>query len=184
MLDALKDWFLDWFYGLLYQLQAGVCNLIDFIKKIFFKLCGLDTVTIDGESNDLVSSLISSDTIHSISHHFFDWRDFACYFRHDCIDPCELYAERKEGQERYTVKSGAKFSHHAAGTVFIVGGDVACEYNYGFDQHGDATTYCRRTNASSWRTNADNDGKYGHTRTHRRAGNHRKNVFNGRGWII
>ena len=42
MLDALKDWFLDWFYGLLYQLQAGVCNLIDFIKKIFFKLCGLD----------------------------------------------------------------------------------------------------------------------------------------------
>ncbi len=66
MLDALKDWFLDWFYGLLYQLQAGVCNLIDFIKKIFFKLCGLDTVTIDGESNDLVSSLISSDTIHRI----------------------------------------------------------------------------------------------------------------------
>lgn len=62
MLDGLKEWF----YGLLYTLQAGLCFLIDFIKRIFFKLCGLDTVTIDGEQKDLVTSLVQSNTIHRV----------------------------------------------------------------------------------------------------------------------
>lgn len=62
MLDGLKDWF----FGLLYQLQAGICFLIDFIKRIFFKLCGLDTVTINGEQKDLVTGLVQSDTIHRV----------------------------------------------------------------------------------------------------------------------
>lgn len=62
MLDGLKEWF----YGLLYTLQAGLCFLIDFIKRIFFKLCGLDTVTIDGEPKDLVTSLVQSNTIHRV----------------------------------------------------------------------------------------------------------------------
>ncbi len=62
MLDGLKEWF----YGLLYTLQSGVCFLIDFIKRIFFKLCGLDTVTIDGEQKDLVTSLVQSNTIHRV----------------------------------------------------------------------------------------------------------------------
>ena len=54
ILDAL----MEWFYGLLYRAQAGLCSLIDFIKRIFFKLCGLDTVLIDGKESDLVSSQI------------------------------------------------------------------------------------------------------------------------------
>ena len=62
MFDSLKDWF----YGLLYQFQAALCSLIDFIKRIFFKLCGLDTVLIDGEQSDLVSSLIQSNTVHKV----------------------------------------------------------------------------------------------------------------------
>lgn len=62
MLDGLKDWF----FGLLYKLQAGICFLIDFIKRIFFKLCGLDTVTVDGEKKDLVTSLVQSDTIYRV----------------------------------------------------------------------------------------------------------------------
>ena len=62
ILDALKEWI----YGLFYQLQAGIFSLIDFIKKVFFKLCGLDTVLIDGENNDLVSSLVLSDTIYRV----------------------------------------------------------------------------------------------------------------------
>ncbi len=62
MLDGLKEWF----YGLLYTLQSGVCFLIDFIKRIFFKLCGLDTVTINGEQKDLVTSLVQSDTIRRV----------------------------------------------------------------------------------------------------------------------
>ena len=40
--------------------------MIDFIKRIFFKLCGLDTVLIDGKESDLVSSLIQSNTIHRV----------------------------------------------------------------------------------------------------------------------
>lgn len=62
ILNALKEWI----YGLFYQLQAGIFSLIDFIKKVFFKLCGLDTVLIDGENNDLVSSLVLSDTIYRV----------------------------------------------------------------------------------------------------------------------
>lgn len=62
ILDAL----IDWFYGLLYRAQAAICSLIDFIKRIFFKLCGLDTVLIDGKESDLVSSLIQSNTIHRV----------------------------------------------------------------------------------------------------------------------
>lgn len=62
MFDSLKDWF----YGMLYQLQAALCSLIDFIKRIFFKLCGLDTVLIDGEKSDLVSSLVQSNTVHKV----------------------------------------------------------------------------------------------------------------------
>lgn len=62
ILDAL----IDWFYGLLYRVQAAICSLIDFIKRIFYKLCGLDTVLIDGKESDLVSSLIRSNTIHRV----------------------------------------------------------------------------------------------------------------------
>lgn len=62
MLDGLKEWI----YGLFYTLQAGICYLIDFIKRIFFKLCGLDTVTINGEQKDLVTSLVQSNTIHRV----------------------------------------------------------------------------------------------------------------------
>ena len=62
MLDAL----IDWFFGLLYKAQAGICYLIDFIKRIFYKLCGLDTVVANGKDVDLVSYLVQSNTIHRV----------------------------------------------------------------------------------------------------------------------
>lgn len=62
ILDELKDWF----YELMYKLQSGICYLIDFIKEVFFKLCGLDTVKVNGEDKDLVSSLVQSNTIHRV----------------------------------------------------------------------------------------------------------------------
>ena len=62
-MDWFVDWFLGWFYELLYGLQAGLCSLLDVIQRIFFKLCGLGTVGIDGESQELVSSLSGLDTI-------------------------------------------------------------------------------------------------------------------------
>lgn len=66
MVEAMMNAIKDWFYGLLYQMQAGLCSLIDFIKRVFFKLCGLDTVIIDGKPQDLVSSLVQSSTIHRV----------------------------------------------------------------------------------------------------------------------
>lgn len=62
MLAELKDWFFE----LIYKLQAGICFLIDFIKSVFFKLCGLDTVTVNGEDKDLVSTLVQSNTIKRV----------------------------------------------------------------------------------------------------------------------
>lgn len=62
----ILDSLIDWFYGMLYRSQAALCLLIDFIKRIFYKLCGLDTVLIDGKESDLVSSLIQSSTIHRV----------------------------------------------------------------------------------------------------------------------
>lgn len=62
ILDELKDWFFE----LIYKLQSGICYLIDFIKEVFFKLCGLDTVKVNGEEKDLVSSLVQSNTIHRV----------------------------------------------------------------------------------------------------------------------
>lgn len=66
ILDAFIDWITDWFFGLLYKAQAGICYLIDFIKRIFYKLCGLDTVVANGEDVDLVSYLVQSNTIHRV----------------------------------------------------------------------------------------------------------------------
>ena len=62
MFEAIKEWF----YELLYGLQSGICHLIDFIKQIFFKLCGLDTVKLNGEDVDIVSSLVQSNTIRRV----------------------------------------------------------------------------------------------------------------------
>lgn len=62
VLQALQDWF----FSLLYKLQAGLCYLIDFIKDVFYKLCGLDTVQYGGNDVDLVSNLILSDTIKRV----------------------------------------------------------------------------------------------------------------------
>jgi len=62
ILDELKDWFFE----LIYKLQSGICYLIDFIKEVFFKLCGLDTVKVNGQDTDLVASLVQSNTIHRV----------------------------------------------------------------------------------------------------------------------
>ena len=63
LLDDLMRALADFFFSLLYRLFAGICLIIDFIKTIFYKLCGIETVTIDGEESDLLSSLMSSENI-------------------------------------------------------------------------------------------------------------------------
>lgn len=59
ILEALQDWF----FSLLYKMQSSLCVLIDFVKEVFYKLCGLDTVVADGENVDLVTHPVLSDTI-------------------------------------------------------------------------------------------------------------------------
>ena len=59
LIDALKDMF----FTFLYQTFALICNLIDFLKDIFYMLCGIDPVAINGENRDLLSSLVQSDMV-------------------------------------------------------------------------------------------------------------------------
>ncbi len=63
LLDDLMRALADFFFSLLYRLFAGICIIIDFIKTIFYKLCGIETVTIGGEETDLLTSLMSSENI-------------------------------------------------------------------------------------------------------------------------
>lgn len=57
------DWLFGWVYDLLYTLQKSICYLLDFIKEIFNKLAGIDTVTINGNQEDLLSHFLLSDSV-------------------------------------------------------------------------------------------------------------------------
>lgn len=66
ILGELIDALIDLFYRILYKLFSSICVLIDFIKTIFYKLCGIETVEIEGEQTDLLSNLLASDTIKRV----------------------------------------------------------------------------------------------------------------------
>lgn len=66
LLEDLVNAIIDLFYRLLYRIFSGVCILIDFIKDIFYKLSGVDKVSINGEDSDLLTSLINSDSIKRV----------------------------------------------------------------------------------------------------------------------
>lgn len=57
------DWLFSWFFDLMYILQKSICSVIDFIVNIFFKLSGLETVTIDGKETDLLSHFALSSGV-------------------------------------------------------------------------------------------------------------------------
>lgn len=59
------DWFLGWFYELLYILQKSICYIIDFIREIFLKLVGIDTVKIDGAEHDLLTYFITTEGVRN-----------------------------------------------------------------------------------------------------------------------
>lgn len=66
ILGDLIDALVDLFYRILYKLFSCICVLIDFIKEIFYKLCGIETVNIEGENTDLLSSLMRSEVIRKV----------------------------------------------------------------------------------------------------------------------
>lgn len=59
LIEGLKDMF----FTFLYLCFKCICQLIDFIKDIFYLLCGIDPIETEGGSSDLLSSLIQSDSI-------------------------------------------------------------------------------------------------------------------------
>ena len=66
ILDDLIDALVNLIYKIIYKLFSSICYLIDFIKTIFFKLCGIETVKIQGEDTDLLSNLLVSDNVKKV----------------------------------------------------------------------------------------------------------------------
>jgi hypothetical protein len=44
-------------------MMASICQVIDFLVDIFYKLSGLDTVKVDGKESDLLSHFLQSDNV-------------------------------------------------------------------------------------------------------------------------
>ncbi len=61
----MGDWLFGWVYDLLYILQKSICYILDFIKEIFCKLAGIETVAIDGKQEDLLSHFLLSDGVRN-----------------------------------------------------------------------------------------------------------------------
>ena len=63
MFDGLVDVLFGWIFDLLYLLMASIGKVIDFLVDVFYKLAGLDTVSVGGEDTDLLSHFLSSSTV-------------------------------------------------------------------------------------------------------------------------
>ena len=63
LLNELLDGLKDFFFTFLYRMFALICNLIDFLKDIFYMMCGIDPVTINGEKSNLLSRLTTSEMV-------------------------------------------------------------------------------------------------------------------------
>lgn len=63
LLNDLIDGLKDMFFTFLYTCFRCICELIDFIKEIFYMLCGIESVEIDGSKGDMLTSLLRSDSV-------------------------------------------------------------------------------------------------------------------------
>lgn len=64
-MDVIGDWLFSWVYDLLYILQKSICYLLDFIRDVFCKLAGIETVAVGGKQTDLLSHFILSPQIRN-----------------------------------------------------------------------------------------------------------------------
>ncbi|MDR2634893.1 MAG: hypothetical protein LBC13_02815 [Clostridiales bacterium] len=65
MFDGLVDLLFGWVFDLIYLFQSGICVVVDFIVITFYKLSGLENVTIDGNKTDLLSHFIETPAIRT-----------------------------------------------------------------------------------------------------------------------
>ena len=63
--EWLTDVFFGWIYDVFYTLQKSICYLLDFIRDIFCKLAGIETVKIDGSEEEILSHFILSPEIRN-----------------------------------------------------------------------------------------------------------------------
>lgn len=63
LLNDLIEGLKDMFFTFLYTCFRCICELIDFIKEIFYMLCGIESVEIDGSKGDMLTSLLGSDSV-------------------------------------------------------------------------------------------------------------------------
>ena len=63
LLNDLIEGLKDMFFTFLYTCFRCICELIDFIKEIFYMLCGIEPVEINGAKGDMLTSLLGSDSV-------------------------------------------------------------------------------------------------------------------------
>ena len=63
--EWLTDVFFGWIYDVFYTLQKSICYLLDFIRDIFCKLAGIETVKIDGGEEEILTHFITSPAIRN-----------------------------------------------------------------------------------------------------------------------
>ena len=63
--EWLTDVFFGWIYDIFYTLQKSICYLLDFIRDIFCKLAGIETVKIDGGEEEILTRFITSPAIRN-----------------------------------------------------------------------------------------------------------------------
>lgn len=61
----MGDWLFGWVYDLFYILQKSICYILDFIREIFCKLAGIETVTVNGNQEDLLTHFLLSDGVRN-----------------------------------------------------------------------------------------------------------------------
>ncbi len=66
ILEELLNGLWELICKLFYSIFSGICVLIDFIKTIFFKLCGIEQIEIEGSRTDLLSNLLDSDAVRRV----------------------------------------------------------------------------------------------------------------------
>ena len=64
------DFLTNWIFELLYSLQKTICYIIDFIRQIFYMLCGIKPVNINGESTDKNEGINDTQYFFSFFYNF------------------------------------------------------------------------------------------------------------------
>lgn len=63
LLNDLIEGLKDMFFTFLHTCFRCICELIDFIREIFYMLCGIEPVEINSSKGDMLTNLLGSDSV-------------------------------------------------------------------------------------------------------------------------